>query len=804
MIESFNDKMMHLQRVTTCCAFILLFLLGYTSKSKAQSIRELSREASQAFEKGNYSRATQIFEKVRKKARRKWGKNHPYYASTLNSLATLYQVQQDYQRAESFFKQSIRILQSVQPQSFGEYLNAHHFLAGVYFHQKKYDQAIPLYEKVIQLSKSNPAIVGTRSRKNRFYGALEPLCLTPDQVSQFSLNRAYPDYVTALHNLAYVYWTQKQFTKAAPLYQQMLEILHQTLRYNSIFLSEREKKQYLDRNAFYFSNYQRFVLAYVQKDATQKGLLIDLLNLQLTLKAQLLSQQRKMLHILNNTQDARLTAKLNEYNTLKFAIQNEVNNAKLQISDTHKTLKNKIQQIKQLEKELSLAVGITAFSESMGDFKSIQQILKPKEAAIDIIRLITDEQPKPDTLYVGLVITPKADYPHVIILNNGSNLETRNAHYYQQTIAFKRNDRYSYKAYWQPFAQYLRAKNVRKVFLASDGVYHQLNLNTLLNPNSGQYLGQEITLHLVTNLREIITQPKNKPTKSSQNHIVRLFGRPNYRLPIEQLRQQEVAFHLTKNQQRLVYSNYSAMGTPVAKNLYRKRTKHTTWEDLPGTQKEVEKIRDILRNYSKYHAILHIGDQAQEVIIKNTKAPKILHIATHGFFVPAYEEITRIDDNNQIQKIRKKRSNAEPLLRAGLVLAGAESVQKSNDKLVTEDGILTAYEVAALNLQNTDLVVLSACDTGLGQIENREGVYGLQRAFLVAGAKTIMMSLWKVDDQATQMLMTRFYKEWIQKKRSKRKALKAAREYLRNYKDKSGNRPYASPYYWGAFVMVGE
>ena len=114
-----------------------------------------------------------------------------------------------------------------------------------------------------------------------------------------------------------------------------------------------------------------------------------------------------------------------------------------------------------------------------------------------------------------------------------------------------------------------------------------------------------------------------------------------------------------------------------------------------------------------------------------------------------------------------------------------------------DDGILTAYEAAGLNLSNTELVVLSACETGLGEMMNSQGVYGLQRSFMLAGAKAVLMSLWKIDDNATQQLMTHFYRAWLaHPERGKQSALREAEIKLRDQ--------FPQPYYWGAFVLIGD
>jgi CHAT domain-containing protein len=183
-------------------------------------------------------------------------------------------------------------------------------------------------------------------------------------------------------------------------------------------------------------------------------------------------------------------------------------------------------------------------------------------------------------------------------------------------------------------------------------------------------------------------------------------------------------------------------------------------------------VGSILQDYG-WQINSHLGVDASEANLKASRSPAVLHIATHGFFLAGGGQ------------------SANSMIRSGILLAGV----KNKSKQTVEDGILTAYEATILNLQNTRLVVLSACETGLGEVRNGEGVYGLQRGFKVAGAQNLLMSLWKVDDYATALLMTEFYKAWSQDNNI-HLAFKKAQQKLRIQ--------YDHPYYWASFILLGN
>jgi CHAT domain-containing protein len=233
--------------------------------------------------------------------------------------------------------------------------------------------------------------------------------------------------------------------------------------------------------------------------------------------------------------------------------------------------------------------------------------------------------------------------------------------------------------------------------------------------------------------------------------------------------------------------SYGKEGEKVAINPNETRSidlSEFTFLPLPGTEEEAKAIKNLLPQ-----AIILTRSQATENALKQAKKPNILHIATHGFFL----ESPKINNNiKEGARLAPLEVYGNPLLRSGLVLAGVKIGQSAGD-----DGVLTALETTALNLVGTKLVVLSACDTGVGDITIGEGVYGLRRALVIAGSESQLISLWKVSDNATKDLMVDYY-EGLKKGEGRSEALRQIQ--LEMLKSENQNHPF----YWASFIPSGD
>jgi CHAT domain-containing protein/tetratricopeptide (TPR) repeat protein len=217
----------------------------------------------------------------------------------------------------------------------------------------------------------------------------------------------------------------------------------------------------------------------------------------------------------------------------------------------------------------------------------------------------------------------------------------------------------------------------------------------------------------------------------------------------------------------------------------------TRFSPIPFSRNEMMTVASTLRKKASLSTELYQDGEAREDVLKGmTSAPRLLHLATHGYFCE--------DLDPGVFALREN-----PLLRSGLALAGANEIRyqaDSNDRS-GEDGILTAFEVSGLNLVGTELAILSACETGIGEVRNGEGVYGLRRAFQHAGAETIMMSLWKIPDRETCQLMGSFYENWLGGMTKKDSFRVSLLRVIENLRERYG---VAHPLLWGGFVLAGN
>ena len=207
---------------------------------------------------------------------------------------------------------------------------------------------------------------------------------------------------------------------------------------------------------------------------------------------------------------------------------------------------------------------------------------------------------------------------------------------------------------------------------------------------------------------------------------------------------------------------------------------------MPGTLEEGTKIKNIFSEKNKNVTFFKFEESSEKNLYK-LNSPKILHLATHGFFL----EIEEDDSNDATNPLN------DPLLRSGLAFTNANLGVKGEKQDDGSDGVLTSMEALGLQLNGTDLVVLSACETGVGEIRQGEGVNGLRGSFIQAGAKSVLSTLWEISDEGTKEFMTNFYPPIIEGDNPQSSLRKVQREFI-------NSDVWSHPFYWAPFVMVGK
>jgi len=354
-------------------------------------------------------------------------------------------------------------------------------------------------------------------------------------------------------------------------------------------------------------------------------------------------------------------------------------------------------------------------------------------------------------MYAALILdgNEKKARPKIVLFENGKDLEQKYFKYYKNMIVYRVQDEQSYGNYWQPIQEHI-PKNAT-IYFSPDGVFDQINLETI-PVSQDKYIFDQENIILVSNTKDLCFRGQGGAKHASENRAL-MFGDPEF---------------------------YVSTNDVQAEKEY--------INPLPGTKSEVISLNELLGDYG-WKTDFYLEANASEDRVKMLDNPKVFHIATHGFYIPAVEK------SGFNLKMDGTELASNPLFRSGLLLTGAGDVlAETSNNFNVKNGILTAYEALSLNWDYTDLVVLSACETGVGDIKSGEGVYGLQRAFLVAGAKNLIMSLFKVSDKVTNELMVEFYKNWLDGN-SLRQSFNQAKKEIRV--------KYPDPVFWGAFIMYG-
>jgi CHAT domain-containing protein len=670
-----------------------------------------------------------------------------------SNLAFMYQMAGKYPEAEATFLDMKKSYEKNMASGNPEYAVLLNQLAILYIQTKKYDQVETLLKKAQEILKKKhgeesttyaraTGDLGVFYRLTNKYADAEPLITKALGIREKTLGVDHPDYIRTKEDLAILYWKMEQWDKA---YEQYKPVMDKTIDFiNNYFppMSEAEKTKYWDITSPRFQRFYNFAIAAI---ATKPSIAEDIFDYQTATKGLLLNATNKIKQAILSSGDKTLIDEYLLWLDKKEALARYYSLSKEELSQQKIDLSAMEAEANKIERSLSSrsADFSTGYSTQKVSFKQIRDLLADAEAVVEIIRVHSfDHDFTSESKYVALILTKGAQLPKVVILDNGGQLDTRYAKFYRNAIQQKITDDYSYDQYWARFDSNLTGKKV--IYISPDGAYNQLNLNTLKKPGA-DYVINKYDITILGNSKDLIALKSKKTPLPKKNAM--LLGFPDYG------------------------------GEDIAA--------------LPGTKIEIETVSKILKT-SGYQITQFTQQLASEKNLKSVKSPALMHIATHGYFLQDTE------GGGNAFGVNADNAANNPLLRSGLMLANASKTVSgaTTTNLETNDnGILTAYEAMNLNLENTNLIVLSACETGLGDVKNGEGVYGLQRAFLVAGADAMIMSLWKVDDAATQQLMTNFYTIWA-KSGNKQKAFKQAQLQLMT--------KYKEPYYWGAFVMMGQ
>ena len=579
-----------------------------------------------------------------------------------------------------------------------------------------------------------------------------------------ALGPYHPGYATMLKSLIPLYKSIGSYrTEEEMTLEYMNVISHNTLQDFS-FLSESEKELYYQTR---LPEWHAFIAYALDRKAKNPLITRYAYNFILQNKGLMLKSSTAMRLAIKNSNDSLLLRKYDAW----ISLQKE-------ISVLYSTpVEMRTKDVTLLESQANvLEKSLVQSSQMFGDYRKGLQIswtdvrdsLKRDEAAIEFTDFkIGEKDGGFADIYCALIVKPGSQYPEMLKLFDEKDLaailgknEENNISYINRVYGTRDNpDSRLYRLIWQPMEEYLQG--VKKVYMSPSGLLFKVSFPAISN-GKNVYLCDKYQIQIKGNTGNTVSQ---NVFSNGNNLSAMVFGGIEY--------------------------GADNKGTQI-------------WNYLSGSKDEGDAVSDILTKENVKVQYLTEGKATETYLKRNVQNYDILHVATHGFFFPdpnemKFKEKEEVFESATVDYRGGMRgfgvssfvNNQNPLMRSGLVFAGANNVWNKSVMSEEDDGVLTAQEVTQMDMRKIFLVVLSACETGLGDIKGSEGVYGLQRAFKMAGVKFIITSLWQVPDKETVKFMEIFYTNFL-KSRNIRKAFAETQNEMRQKYD---------PYFWAAFVL---
>ena len=733
---------------------------------------------------GEYAKAEEYFIQALSIIKSRFGENHPDYAASLNNIGNLYRTKRDYAKAEKYIYETLEIRKSIFGDNHPKYASVLNDLGVLYASMGNYTKAEKYYLEALKIRKSvlgenHPYYALSLNNLGALYDNIgnrakaEEYFLLALEIRKLVYGENHSEYQASLYNLGMFYHKGSNYSSAEPYYIKAQRISTCRFLKSIDYMSERQRNSYWATMQKPFSKtYPRFSYAYYSQ---KPSISTFAYNNELFTKGLLLSSSESVKRSIIESGDTALINQWNELSTKKQQIM-----VLQEKKPQSKYLQQVQEEAEQLEKQVTASSA--AFRQNRAQWEitwdSVRNHLADNQIAIEYFTAPLNED---STMYCALLVRNNSEYPEMIPLFEGkealSLINTTSSANTDITYSYADNGKTLSDLVWQKVLP--RIQQGETIYFAPSGLLHQVAIEALPY-DSVHTMGDMYNLVRLSSTREIVLN------KQANTHTTAtLYGGIQYNADMDEL--------LAESEQ---YSSYNLLASRSIDNdtLDRGGVKY-----LPGTKREVEQINKML-NADNLKVQLFTATSANEESFKAISGThqNILHIATHGFYWS--DSTAQKKDFFSQRSLRMDdtptKPTIDPLNRCGLLMAGANTALSGHSADLPEgvqDGILTAKEISLLDLRDANLVVLSACETGKGEITG-EGVFGLQRAFKQAGAQTIIMSLWPVNDAATQLLMTEFYRNWITNNQSKREAFRNAQNTVRSQ--------YEEPVYWAGFIML--